>query len=59
MNATLLSLLACPRCQGPLHDSPMGDVVICPAESLAYPVEDGIPMLLPEQGRPLTSLPQS
>ena len=53
MNATLLSLLACPLCGGPLHESPTGDAVICRAESSAYPVEDGIPMLLPELRRSL------
>ncbi|MEI6458487.1 MAG: Trm112 family protein [Pseudomonadota bacterium] len=53
MNPKLLALLACPRCKGPLeHDRKAGQL-LCRAESLAYPVEDGIAMLLPALGRPI------
>jgi hypothetical protein len=52
MKKTLLDLLVCPICHAPLHtDSASGDLV-CRPERLAYPVMDGIPMLLAEHARP-------
>ena len=42
----LLSLLACPLCKGSLKDVGVNQVV-CLSCKAAYPVEDGIPILLP------------
>jgi uncharacterized protein YbaR (Trm112 family) len=46
----LLELLACPRCKGPLERA--GDELACPACRLAYPVRDGLPVLLEDEARP-------
>lgn len=40
-------LLVCPSCRGQLDEGP--GVLICPAEGLAYPVRDGVSILLPEK----------
>jgi len=42
-------ILACPRCKGELVES--GGEILCPACRLAFPVCDGIPVLLVEQAR--------
>ena len=49
-------LLACPRCGGPLRDgrAATGPVMVCEACALAYPVEEGIPVLLVERSKPLS-----
>jgi uncharacterized protein len=54
MTPTLLTLLACPTCGGPLQVDSDGAGLLCRAESLRYPLDDGIPMLLPELGQPWT-----
>ncbi len=51
-----LTLLACPVCKGPLEPSAGpegGEELSCRRCALAYPVRDGIPMLLREDARPL------
>lgn len=49
----LLELLVCPLTKGPLRfDAEAGELVSETAR-LAYPVRDGIPILLPSEARPL------
>lgn len=48
----LLELLACPLTKGPLtFDAEHGELVSRLAH-LAYPVRDGIPIMLPSEARP-------
>ncbi len=50
----LLELLACPLSKGPLAwDAERGELISRVAR-LAYPVRDGIPIMLPSEARPLT-----
>ena len=55
MDARLLDILACPLCKGPLRraDDASGPVLICRADRLAFPVRDGIPVMLEEAARQL------
>ena len=49
----LLEVLVCPMTHGPLtYDRAKGELVSKSAR-LAYPVRDGVPILLPEEARPL------
>jgi uncharacterized protein YbaR (Trm112 family) len=51
------ALLVCPRCHGPLVDTATAAGAVgleCAACLVRYPVEDGIPVLLAERGRPVT-----
>jgi uncharacterized protein YbaR (Trm112 family) len=51
----LLELLACPLTKGPLAwDAERGELVSRLAK-LAYPVRDGIPIMLPSEARTLTA----
>ena len=45
MSAALSRLLACPACRGPL--TPAAQELRCRACALAYPLDDGIPLLVP------------
>ncbi|WP_445353952.1 Trm112 family protein [Natronospira bacteriovora] len=46
-----LGLLVCPICKGELiHDRNAGEL-ICKADRLAFPVRDGIPVMLEEEAR--------
>ncbi|MEO7752576.1 MAG: Trm112 family protein [Terracoccus sp.] len=51
----LRDIIRCPRCTGLLTDSRGSDgaELHCPACSLAYTVDDGVPVLLVELARPL------
>ena len=57
METRLLDLLVCPLCKGPLeHRRPPQDErqeLICHADRLAFPVHDGIPVMLESEARPL------
>jgi uncharacterized protein len=58
METRLLELLVCPICKGPLeHRRPPVDPqqeLVCHADHLAFPVRDGIPVLLEGEARPLS-----
>lgn len=49
----LLKILACPACKKPLEEREPDKLLACRACSKAYPVEDGIPILLVDRARPL------
>jgi uncharacterized protein YbaR (Trm112 family) len=53
MDSKLLDILACPICKGPLQYSKLQQVLVCRADRLAYPVRDGIPIMLEEDARRL------
>jgi uncharacterized protein YbaR (Trm112 family) len=57
-----LALLVCPVCKGPLEHVPAtaGDgELLCRRCALAYPVRDGIPMLVREDARAIEAQPSS
>jgi uncharacterized protein YbaR (Trm112 family) len=55
LDSKLLDILACPLCKGPLAWHRDQAVLVCRAERLAYPVRDGIPVMLEEEARKLAS----
>jgi uncharacterized protein len=56
MDTRLMELLVCPICKGPLqHDHDRRELV-CMADRLAYPVRDGIAVMLETEARPVDSV---
>jgi len=51
----LLSILVCPVSKAPLEYNKASDELICKASGLAYPVRDGIPVMLETEARQLTA----
>ena len=53
----LIDLLVCPLCKGPLRaEHPPGEPLrelVCPADRLAFPIRDGIPVMLESEARAL------
>jgi hypothetical protein len=49
----LLEILVCPLTKGPLEYDREGSELISRKAGLAYPVRDGIPIMLPEEARRL------
>ncbi len=53
MDDRLLDILACPVCKGPLKLQKAAEVLVCRAERLAFPIRNGVPMMLEEDARAL------
>jgi uncharacterized protein YbaR (Trm112 family) len=49
----LLEILVCPLTKGPLEYDMEKQELISRSAKLAYPIRDGIPIMLPEEARPL------
>jgi uncharacterized protein YbaR (Trm112 family) len=49
----LLEILVCPLCKGPLVYRREAAELVCKADRLAFPVKDGIPVMLEEDARRL------
>ncbi|TXT40756.1 MAG: hypothetical protein FD135_941 [Comamonadaceae bacterium] len=54
MDTRLLELLVCPVTKGPLEFDREKNELISRSARLAYPVRDGIPVLLENEARTLT-----
>jgi uncharacterized protein len=50
----LLELLVCPLTKASLHYDAERQELVSREAKLAYPIRDGIPIMLPEEARPLT-----
>jgi len=55
MDAKLLEILVCPLCKGPLTFNKKQQELICKADRLAYPIKDGIPVMLDVEARELAA----
>jgi len=53
MDAKLLEILVCPLCKGPLVYRKSEKELICKPDRLAYPIRDGIPVMLEDEAREL------
>lgn len=53
MDAKLLEILVCPLCKGPLVFNKKLQELICKPDRLAYPIRDGIPVMLEAEAREL------
>ncbi|MFN0301485.1 MAG: Trm112 family protein [Burkholderiales bacterium] len=56
MDARLLEILVCPLCKGPLIFRKAEGELVCKADRLAYPIRDGIPVMLEDEARKLDPL---
>lgn len=55
LDKKLLAILVCPICKGGLRYDAEKSELVCRADALAYPVREGIPVMLPEEARTLTT----
>lgn len=53
MDAKLLEILVCPLCKGPLVYKKPEQELVCKPCRLAFPVRDGIPVMLEDEARKL------
>ncbi len=55
MDKKLLEILVCPLCKGKLVYDKSAQELICKADRLAFPINDGIPVMLEDEARPLAA----
>jgi uncharacterized protein YbaR (Trm112 family) len=53
MDLKLLDILVCPLCKSPLVYRKSENELICKADRLAFPIRDGIPVMLEDEARKL------
>lgn len=53
IDAELLSILACPKCKGEIHENKARDALVCEHCRLVYPIRDDIPIMLIDEAIPL------
>jgi len=49
----LLDILVCPICKGPLDYDKAAQELLCHHDKLAFPIRDGIPVMLEDEARKL------
>jgi uncharacterized protein YbaR (Trm112 family) len=54
MDSRLLEILVCPVTKAPLVFDAQKQELLCKASRLAYPVRDGIPVMIEEEARTLS-----
>jgi uncharacterized protein len=55
IDAALLEILVCPLTKTTLRYDPITDELISSVAGLAYPIKDGIPIMLVEEARPINT----
>lgn len=55
MDPRLLDILVCPICKGPLEHRKAEQALVCRPCRLAYPIRDGIPVMLEDEARELSA----
>lgn len=53
MDPRLLDILVCPVCKGALDYRKEAQELVCKADGLAFPIRDGIPVMLDTEARKL------
>lgn len=53
MDKKQLEMMVCPQCNGKLDYNKRNSELVCKTCKLAYPVNDGIPVMLVEEARQL------
>jgi len=55
MDKKLLEILACPLCKGRVEFRKKEQELVCRFDRLAYPIRDGIPVMLENEARTMSS----
>jgi uncharacterized protein YbaR (Trm112 family) len=59
MSTSLIDIMVCPACKGALRQDRSRHELVCAACRLAYPVRDGIPVMLEAEARHLEAHEQA
>lgn len=56
MDHRLLDILACPICKGPLVHRREQQELVCRGDRLAWPIRDGVPIMLVPEAREISQV---
>lgn len=56
LDPALLAIIVCPLTRTPLHYDAAASELVSESAGIAYPVRDGVPVMLVEEARILTEL---
>lgn len=59
MDKKLLEILVCPVSKAPVRYDADHQELVCETSRLAYPIRDGIPVMLESEARHLDAVPES
>ncbi len=54
MDRKLLAILVCPLCKGDLRYDRKAGELLCLADGLAFPIRDGVPIMLRDEARQMS-----
>ncbi|AXA33991.1 Trm112 family protein [Francisella adeliensis] len=54
MDQSIINALVCPECKSELYLDKERQLLICKADKLAYPIVEGIPVMLVEEAQKLS-----
>lgn len=54
MDKQLLAMLVCPVCQGKLKLDSEAQELLCTFDGLAFPIQDGVPVMLDDEARKMS-----
>lgn len=54
LDKKILAILACPVCKGKVHYQNEQQEIWCKGDGLAFPIRDGIPVMLENEARDLS-----
>ena len=54
MDKKLLSMLVCPECKGKLKYDREAQELLCTFDGFAYPIQDGVPVMLESEARKMS-----
>jgi len=55
LDKKLLEILVCPICKGELHYDRSAEELVCGIDKLAFPVREGVPVMLTAEARTMTA----
>lgn len=55
MDTSLLEILVCPLCKSQLNHNRSDNELICKADQLAFPIRDGVPVMLESEARSIAT----
>ncbi len=56
LDRELLEVLACPRCKGSVRYDEERNIIVCENCRIFYEIREDIPIMLPEEAKPLDEL---
>lgn len=53
MDQSIINALVCPECKSELYLDKEKNILVCKADKLAYPIREGLPVMLVEEAQKL------